>query len=349
MISLLYFNQQNSCEMTRRTNRAHLCFCLHQEPRSVEVALERAASPTSTLKVRAAVAAATSNMDQMSITKRLFLDRQHSAPVVLSATLSTESTGPCVTLPSGAASTHRLQVNAPSRVLCALGSSCPMRILIVEDTAVSMRLFQRYLQTLGFADSCVSIARDGVEAVELAQAHDFDIILMDIHMPRMDGYTACRHIRKLQGERRQRKCHRMSHHVSADSMPGLKYGNSSRVLASGCAASSHLPRSADTSPIVHRRVAPSQARERHDRSISAHESSDATSAASTNTEGAHVSQAQSSFAPAGFVTSTSPHLHPPSNDTLSLFKHAPRSTAQKPIIIGKKHALNSCDARFGFN
>ncbi|MDR1465546.1 MAG: response regulator transcription factor [Oscillospiraceae bacterium] len=67
------------------------------------------------------------------------------------------------------------------------------RILIVDDEDAIREGFAEYAQFLGHD---VTQAKDGMEAVRLCRAQDFDIILMDIMMPRMDGYTACKEIRK---------------------------------------------------------------------------------------------------------------------------------------------------------
>ncbi|MCB0277047.1 MAG: response regulator, partial [Calditrichaeota bacterium] len=44
----------------------------------------------------------------------------------------------------------------------------------------------------------VEVARDGLEAIARHQAEDFDLILMDLHMPRMGGVEACKKIRALE-------------------------------------------------------------------------------------------------------------------------------------------------------
>jgi CheY-like chemotaxis protein len=48
-------------------------------------------------------------------------------------------------------------------------------------------LFTRYLKDTG---AIVDLASDGVEGVELARRHKYDVILMDVQMPNMDGYEA---------------------------------------------------------------------------------------------------------------------------------------------------------------
>ena len=61
-------------------------------------------------------------------------------------------------------------------------------ILIVEDDPDSLRLTRRLLQISGYT---TIEATDGKQGVELAKARRPDLILMDIMMPEMDGYTAC--------------------------------------------------------------------------------------------------------------------------------------------------------------
>ncbi len=65
-------------------------------------------------------------------------------------------------------------------------------ILIVEDDPDSLRLTRRLLQISGYS---TIEATDGKQGVELAKAKKPDLILMDIMMPKMDGYTACREIK----------------------------------------------------------------------------------------------------------------------------------------------------------
>jgi DNA-binding response OmpR family regulator len=67
------------------------------------------------------------------------------------------------------------------------------KILIAEDETDIRELIRL---TLTFSGFNVTLARDGQEAVELAPSDDFDLIMMDVRMPRKTGYEACREIKQ---------------------------------------------------------------------------------------------------------------------------------------------------------
>lgn len=70
---------------------------------------------------------------------------------------------------------------------------CVGEVLLVEDEPSNRTVMALLLETMGVG---VTVAQDGVEAVEKVEEKEFNVILMDIKMPRMDGYEATKKIRE---------------------------------------------------------------------------------------------------------------------------------------------------------
>lgn len=76
-------------------------------------------------------------------------------------------------------------------------ASLGIRVLLVEDNPTNQLVANKFLTNWGLT---VDIAVDGLEAVEMIQQKGYDLILMDLQMPKKDGLTACKEIRALEDE-----------------------------------------------------------------------------------------------------------------------------------------------------
>src|SRR5579859_2552407 len=68
-----------------------------------------------------------------------------------------------------------------------------MRVLIVEDEKKMADLLKRALEE---ENHCVTVAHDGAEGLAVAEHYDFDVIVLDIMLPKLDGFEVVRRLRR---------------------------------------------------------------------------------------------------------------------------------------------------------
>jgi len=90
--------------------------------------------------------------------------------------------------------TRKEEVSAEDRVKAEVTGKSGTRILVAEDNRVNMSMI---LDMLSVYDHKVYVAHNGQEAVEAAVTHEPDLILMDLRMPKVDGFEATRRLRKM--------------------------------------------------------------------------------------------------------------------------------------------------------
>src|SRR5205085_6869891 len=84
---------------------------------------------------------------------------------------------------------------------CRGGRAARGRVLVAEDNAINQLVAVRLLESLGYVVETVETGRQAVEAVR--QGH-YDLVLMDCHMPQLDGFAATAAIRRDEAGRGQR-------------------------------------------------------------------------------------------------------------------------------------------------
>jgi two-component system, sensor histidine kinase and response regulator len=145
------------------------------------------------------------------------------------------------------------ETEKPGKARREKAASRKLQVLLVEDNPPTQKMMLRLLERRGHT---VMTANNGQEAVDLSASRDFDIILMDVQMPGMDGFQATSLIRRreaaagrhtpiiamtahaMQGDRERCLAMGMDNYISKPINPGEVYGAMEQVSASGGAAQS---------------------------------------------------------------------------------------------------------------
>ena len=107
----------------------------------------------------------------------------------------------------------RASAATPSPAFAGGGQARAHRVLVAEDNPVNQLVVRRLLEQRGYL---VDIAANGREALDMHARSPYDLIIMDCHMPELDGYGATRELRRIEGGAR----HTPVVALTASTMPG---------------------------------------------------------------------------------------------------------------------------------